>query len=282
MAKGCKKCDPHEICEECPEWIFTLADLIMCMMGLFVILWVLKPGMTTPPTPANAAGPSDASNQFDEDMGRFRHGFAGSEPVDDDMNPARRARENGKGQGGDTQLKRESPPGTDAMNTAIRLGKMSAVGGRLLFDAGSTRFTPETLRSLDEIATLIRGHRNIVLVKGHTSLDDLPDDASAEERMALSIRRAQSVADYLTSKGVEPEILRVQGCSTFEPVKQRAYSTDALQLNRRVEVIVTASLVEEFQDRPTVSTPKTAEKEESHGEAKQEAETKHEPAAHGH
>ena len=44
MAAGCKKCDPHEICEECPEWIFTLADLIMCMMGLFVILWVLKPG----------------------------------------------------------------------------------------------------------------------------------------------------------------------------------------------------------------------------------------------
>ncbi len=44
MAKtACKKCDPHEICEECPEWIFTLADLIMCMMGLFVILWVLKP-----------------------------------------------------------------------------------------------------------------------------------------------------------------------------------------------------------------------------------------------
>ena len=43
MAKPCK-CDPHELCEECPEWIFTLADLIMCMMGLFVILWVLKPG----------------------------------------------------------------------------------------------------------------------------------------------------------------------------------------------------------------------------------------------
>ena len=42
MAAACKKCDPHEICEECPEWIFTLADLIMCMMGLFVILWVLK------------------------------------------------------------------------------------------------------------------------------------------------------------------------------------------------------------------------------------------------
>ena len=38
------KCKCKEVeCEECPEWIFTLADLIMCMMGLFVILWVIKP-----------------------------------------------------------------------------------------------------------------------------------------------------------------------------------------------------------------------------------------------
>src|ERR1700728_4376923 len=37
----CKKA-AHE-CEECPEWIFTFADLVMLMMGFFVILWVLKP-----------------------------------------------------------------------------------------------------------------------------------------------------------------------------------------------------------------------------------------------
>ena len=44
MSKG-HDCKCKEVeCEECPEWIFTLADLIMCMMGLFVILWVLKPG----------------------------------------------------------------------------------------------------------------------------------------------------------------------------------------------------------------------------------------------
>src|SRR5438445_11092539 len=41
MAKHCK-CK-HEECEECPEWIFTFADLVMLMMGFFVILWVLKP-----------------------------------------------------------------------------------------------------------------------------------------------------------------------------------------------------------------------------------------------
>ena len=40
-AKACR-CKKAE-CEECPEWIFTFADLVMLMMGFFVILWVLKP-----------------------------------------------------------------------------------------------------------------------------------------------------------------------------------------------------------------------------------------------
>ena len=42
MAKSACKCKESE-CEECPEWIFTFADLVMLMMGFFVILWVLKP-----------------------------------------------------------------------------------------------------------------------------------------------------------------------------------------------------------------------------------------------
>ena len=53
------------------------------------------------------------------------------------------------------------------------------------------------------------------------------------------------------AKGVEPDILRVQGCSTFEPVVQRAYGAGAQATNRRVEVEMTAQLVEEFQDRPS-------------------------------
>ncbi len=271
MAKGCKKCDPHEICEECPEWIFTLADLIMCMMGLFVILWVLKPGMTTPPTPVNAAGASEPD--MDEFMRDFHDGFSGHAPMGaDSAARAKRWREHfGKGEGGDTTIKRDSPAGTDEQNTTIRPGKQSVVGGRLLFDAGSTHFTPETTRALDEIAKIIRGHRNIVLVKGHTALDDLPEDSSAEEKMALSLQRAKSVADYLTGKGVEPEILRVQGCSTFEPVKQRAYSSDALLLNRRVEVMTTSNLVEEMQDHPAPTTVKDAEPKPSADH----------PAAHG-
>ena len=104
------------------------------------------------------------------------------------------------------------------------------------------------MRALDEIATEIRGHRNIIMIKGHASLDDFPGGASPELKMDLSLRRAQAAADYLTHKGVAPDMIRVTGCSTFEPVLQRTYTANAQAVNRRVEVEVTATLVPELQD----------------------------------
>src|SRR5271154_5756677 len=49
-AKACR-CKKEE-CEECPEWIFTFADLVMLMMGFFVILWVLKPSPSPKSSPS--------------------------------------------------------------------------------------------------------------------------------------------------------------------------------------------------------------------------------------
>ena len=254
---GCK-CKEVE-CEECPEWIFTLADLIMCMMGLFVILWVLKPG------------PKSNTDTLDGDwikvVAAIREQFGyipdpkSSDPVD--LHILARKLEaldtlKGMGEGGKNKLPRRSPEGVDDDSQTIRPGKLSAVGGKLLFPPGDARLTPETAKLLDQIAELIRGHRNIVLVKGHASLDDLPDGATPQERMDLSLRRAQAAADYLTAQRVEPEILRVQGCSTFEPVSLGAYTEEAHSHNRRVEVEATDTLVEQRQDKPRPLQPQAA------------------------
>jgi outer membrane protein OmpA-like peptidoglycan-associated protein len=247
MAASCKKCDPHEICEECPEWIFTLADLIMCMMGLFVILWVLKPG----PRPEDK---HKVSEEMIRVLASIREAFGhvpdptSTDPVDIEMlmRKLEKIRPHmGPGEGGETKIKRDGAEGTDPEVTKIRDGREAGVGGRLLFAHGDATLTPEATRDLDQI----RGHRQIVFVKGHTGLDDFRDGASPQQQMDLSIRRAQAVADYLTSKKVAPEILRVQGCSTFEPVVQRAYAEPERTLNRRVEVEVTDTIVEERQDR---------------------------------
>jgi outer membrane protein OmpA-like peptidoglycan-associated protein len=262
MAAKCKHCDPHELCEECPEWIFTLADLIMCMMGLFVILWVLKPS----PKPE---GNQKLSDEMVKMLASIRDAFGhvpdpdSQDPVDIEllMRKLQKIRPHmGPGEGGETKIKREGAEGTDPEVTKIRDAKQAGVGGRLLFTQGSAELTPEAKHDLDQIADKIRGHRQIVNVKGHTSLDDYKDDATPEAQMDLSIRRAKVVAEYLMAAKVSPEVLRVLGCSTFEPVVQRAYAEGERTFNRRVEVEVTDSIVEERQDRArgSVAVPEGA------------------------
>ncbi|HWB54267.1 MAG TPA: OmpA family protein [Tepidisphaeraceae bacterium] len=246
------KCKCKEVeCEECPEWIFTLADLIMCMMGLFVILWVLKP------TPPGGTQPK-INDQITKVMAAIRESL-GSIPnvqnpdiVDLQMmlDKVNRTKLDGPGHGGKTEVTPNGPLGTDPDVTAVRPGQQAIVGGRLMFDPGVSTLSHTVKQELDQIVTQIKGHRNIVLVKGHTSLDDLPDSATAQQRMDLSLRRAQAVADYLTAAGVEPDVIRVVGCSTFEPVRERVYSENARAINRRVEVESTPTLVTDLQDPP--------------------------------
>ncbi|MGA2233810.1 MAG: OmpA family protein, partial [Tepidisphaeraceae bacterium] len=131
----------------------------------------------------------------------------------------------------------------------------AAEGGKLLFPAGSADLDDNIKPVLNQIADIIRGHRTVVLVKGHTSLDDFPPEATAVQKMDLSIKRAQAAADYLISKGVDPEIIRVQGCSTFEPVVSHLYTVDGQVQNRRVEVEATSTLVDELKDRPATTSP---------------------------
>jgi outer membrane protein OmpA-like peptidoglycan-associated protein len=250
MAAKCGKCDPHEICEECPEWIFTLADLIMCMMGLFVILWCLKPSPKPQPEVPDewvkvAAAVRDAFGYLPDPNS--------SDPVDikmlaDKLKPSDPMR--GPRDGAEVEKERKSTQGTDSESTSIRPGKVSVEGGRMTFDAGKPTLPAGMAATLDQVADLVRGHRNIVMVKGHASFDDFADGASPERRMDLSLRRAQAVADYLISKGVEPDTLRVQGASTFEPVTRGNPSPEAQATNRRVEIETTASLVTDRQDTP--------------------------------
>jgi chemotaxis protein MotB len=257
MAKcGCKKPKAAE-CEECPEWIFTFADLVMLMMGFFVILWVLKP-------PAGKPEQQTLDPKWLEVVMKIREAFGyipdptSRDPVD--MQALMKKIEQipvplkNPGDGGETKIRRTGAEGTDPEVTTVRPGAQAIVGGRLLFDPGSAKLTPETMNALNQIADQIRGHYNIVLVKGNTSLDDFPEGTGPEQLMDLSIRRAQGVSDYLTQHGVEPAIIRVQGCSTFEPVVQRVYVPDAQAQNRRVEVEATATLLQDRQDRTTPAT----------------------------
>src|SRR5271155_5352112 len=120
MAKcGCKKAKACE-CEECPEWIFTFADLVMLMMGFFVILWVLKPspGKNTPET---------ANPEYVEAAAAIREAFgyvpnpASSDPIDRAiLDKINHVPMNGPGEKGKVTIPEAGAEGTDDEVTNIR------------------------------------------------------------------------------------------------------------------------------------------------------------------
>src|SRR5205085_2126880 len=157
------KCKPTE-CEECPEWIFTFADLVMLMMGFFVILWVLKPSADPKTDPERAAQQLESYYGTIADM---RGGF-GWEPDPTSTDPVDQAAirirmRNGPANKGKSDREIKGANGTDPEVQSIRTGNISTVGGRIMFEKAGAALTPEYARSLDEIANSIRGHRNIVL-----------------------------------------------------------------------------------------------------------------------
>ena len=264
MAKACR-CKSAE-CEECPEWIFTFADLVMLMMGFFVILWVLKPN----PTP-------EKKHAEDENMvkvaAQIRAAFGyipnpqSKDPVDIEMlmHRIKKIQLDGNGDGGTVDRPRRGPEGLEDETTSIRLGKYATEGGKLTFDVGSAALSNDAKGALADIASLIRGHRNLILVKGHTALDEVENDAQGA--LALSLRRAEAAANFLQTQGVDPALIRVQGCSSYEPVVRDQYGMDGLRPNRRVEVEAMSTLLDDLQakrpvipsnDPPSVQTPSSA------------------------
>src|SRR3954462_10100207 len=136
MAKGKCKCKAAE-CEECPEWIFTFADLVMLMMGFFVILGVLKPSAAPKNDPGQAAKEMES---YYGTIGELRGGF-GWEPDPKSTDPVDQAvirirARNGPGERG--RLKRPviGAEGTEPEVTSIRVATQATVGGRIRFDPG--------------------------------------------------------------------------------------------------------------------------------------------------
>ncbi|MEM6312500.1 MAG: OmpA family protein [Planctomycetota bacterium] len=247
---SCKKCDEEELCEECPEWIFTLADLLMCMMGLFVLMWVLKPDGAGG---AAGAGATEAEEQRQlEVIASIRQKF-GYVPDSDSHDPVdlfmlkkeleRQAR-NGPGEKGNTKLKQDGAEGTEPEVTTIRPGQHYTKGGAVRFEPDSAELDADAVQLVRDIAEQIKGHRNIIMVRGHAAGDDTGTDA---QLMELSIRRAKAVAAVLAEAGIAADVLRVQGSGPYEPIQRQTYLDESPPTNRRVEIEVTDQLVRDRQ-----------------------------------
>jgi outer membrane protein OmpA-like peptidoglycan-associated protein len=107
------------------------------------------------------------------------------------------------------------------------------VAGALLFRNDESKLMPAAYPKLDKVAEALQeqGGRRIDIT-GYTD-----SVGAVDYNMDLSKRRAESVADYLVSKGVDRSKISTQGLGPANPVASNDTPTGRAQ-NRRVEISV--------------------------------------------
>lgn len=105
------------------------------------------------------------------------------------------------------------------------------IPSQVTFDSDSAILKPSFRGVLDGVAqTIAQEPRLDAQVVGHTD-----GTGNQDHNMALSQRRAQSVADYLADRGVARTRLAAEGRGQTQPVASNATEEGRVQ-NRRVEI----------------------------------------------
>ncbi len=104
------------------------------------------------------------------------------------------------------------------------------------FDFDKSTLKPEGRQVLDQIASQVQGiNLETLIAIGNT------DSIGTEEyNMGLSIRRADSVKDYLVSKGVPADRIYTEGKGELNPIASNATAAGRAE-NRRVEIEIVGS-----------------------------------------
>uniref|UniRef100_A0A2A4Z7L9 Cell envelope biogenesis protein OmpA n=1 Tax=OCS116 cluster bacterium TaxID=2030921 RepID=A0A2A4Z7L9_9PROT len=101
------------------------------------------------------------------------------------------------------------------------------------FATGASAVRPEFYPALNAIAkTLARYNQTILDVNGHTD-----NVGGAQFNQTLSEKRALSVANYVSSNGIDQRRLRIRGFGESSPIASNS-SSNGRAANRRVEIAI--------------------------------------------
>lgn len=106
----------------------------------------------------------------------------------------------------------------------------------LIFEVAKARIEPESYPELDVIAGMMKENKNMVVqLEGHT--DYLGDP---NKNLKLSQQRVEAVRDYLVSKGVQKNRIKLKAFGGTMPLS-RDNTPEGHRMNRRVEMRILKS-----------------------------------------
>lgn len=127
---------------------------------------------------------------------------------------------------------------SQTIETAIFMSR-AEVGSKstlknIFFDSGKSDLRPESVAELTRLINLLTKNPQLrVQINGHT--DSFGDNATNK---VLSLKRAQSVVDYLISNGIETGRLKAVGFGEEKPLVSNDDEAEGREINRRTEIEV--------------------------------------------
>lgn len=225
-----------------PAWMVTYGDAMTLLLCFFVILVSMSE--------------LKQDERFQKVMESLRRAFGGyvgavgATPIENDPTNTLIAR----------LLELDVPVRTEKMGdseeegihgkkirvTNVRNGIEVVVGGRITFERFSATLLPEGRALVAKTAERLRGYNTKILIRGHATREPLPEDSIYEDARDLSYARARAVADELEKNGVRCIRMTLVTVGNTEPLVRQVYTEERRALNRRVEILVTEDLVEDY------------------------------------
>jgi len=234
---------PKKAAPGVPEWVVTYGDMMSLLLCFFILL--------------AAFSELKRDHEYQRVITAVKEAFGfsggvGVMPTDDPPlrsmiqlmeQLAQKSRENTKVSESETR----GVTGKQTRVTKVQEGMMFTIGGHLTFAPGSSELREEAKEELLRVARLLKGRRNKVSVRGHASSKILQAGSPHGDLFDLSYYRAKAIADFLATEGqLDRQVLVIEARGDTEPLVHRQYNPEAQTLNRRVEIIMTEVMVEDF------------------------------------
>jgi len=238
MAKKCK-CPPAGA----PLWVMTYGDMMSLLLCFFILLAAManfddrdKLFMAAIAAIRKAFGDTGQSGYFPDNEVDFKSFMVQFETF---YIPNK-----------EKNYGHSDEPGIDGKFyrvKKVRDGVEVAVGGPIAFGRFSAEIEPDADAWLAQLAGELKGKKNKLDIRGHATNEPLPLESQYRDPLDLGYARARAVRDRLVELGVDPRAIRISSAGSYEPVVRQTYNDARRAANRRVEILVTQALIDDYK-----------------------------------
>jgi chemotaxis protein MotB len=239
-----KKPEEPEKPENSERWLLTYSDMITLLMAFFIVLYAIS-NVEKSKAAALSESLNEAFNIATEGQsGAGGLGGGGGSASGQTLRPS-------AGTGLSPKASSKKTPFRERANSTLRAninqgsmristearGVVVALSGDVFFAKGDVSLNADSLQQLEQVADLLRGLPQDIVVEGHTDTTPVERSDRYASNLMLSAARAVSVAEALEMLGVPKERISAAGYGDSRPLKTND-TPEGRAYNRRVDILI--------------------------------------------